>query len=74
MARAHASATRPVEKAPRRLLQHSIALALALLLVVVVLVGFDKFLTSMQKFLELKIEEPPPAVTEPMPAYVVPED
>jgi hypothetical protein len=74
MARALASATRPAEKAPRRVLQHSIALALALLLVAVVLVGFDKFLTSMQKFMELKIEEPPPAATEPMPAYVVPDE
>ncbi|MDQ1345007.1 MAG: hypothetical protein QG586_537, partial [Pseudomonadota bacterium] len=31
------------------------------------------FLASMQRFLALPVVDPEPATTEPMPAYVVPE-
>lgn len=72
MDRAHANATRQVEKPPRRLLQHVIALALALSIVAAVLLGFDRFLTSMQKFMELEVQPTAPAATDPVPAYVVP--
>jgi len=72
MERARANAMRQVEQPPRRVLQHAIALALALAVVAVVMLGFDRFLTSMQKFMGLEIAEPPPGPAEPMPAYVVP--
>ena len=80
MDRFRARADRPPEEKPRRLLQHAIALGLALALVLAVLVGFDKFLTSMQKFMEIEIEERVPQAApaqgatteEPMPAFVVP--
>jgi hypothetical protein len=71
MDHARAQATREHEK-PRRLVQHSIALAAAVVLVVVIMLGFNAFLTAMQKFMEVRIEEPAPAATEPMPAFVVP--
>jgi hypothetical protein len=82
MDRYRARADRPPDEKPRRLLQHAIALALALALVLTVLVGFDKFLTSMQKFMEIEIEERVPPATpaqgaateQAMPAFVVPSD
>jgi hypothetical protein len=82
MDRYRARADRPPEEKPRRLLQHAIALALALALVLTVLVGFDKFLTSMQKFMEIEIEErlpeatpaPGAATEQAMPAFVVPSE
>jgi hypothetical protein len=80
MDRFRAHADRPPDEKPRRILQHSIALALALALVLAVLVGFDKFLTSMQKFMEIEIEERVPQAApapgaeagQAMPAFVVP--
>jgi hypothetical protein len=42
--------------------------------VAVVLFAFDRFLASMQRYLDLPVVDPEPVVTEPMPAYVVPED
>jgi hypothetical protein len=71
MDRARAQASREHEK-PRRLLQHAIALLAALAVVGVVLLGLDAFLTAMQKFMGVKIEQPAPPATEPMPAFVVP--
>jgi hypothetical protein len=72
MDRARAHSARDHEKPPRRMLLRVIALALALSLVTVVLLGFDAFLTSVQKFMAIKIEDPAPQATDPMPAYVVP--
>ena len=85
MDRARRAAERDQQKGPRRLLQHSIALVLAIGLVLVIALGFDAFLTSMQKVMRMLDEEearqkqeqaePQPARPEdPMPAYVVPED
>jgi hypothetical protein len=82
MDRFRARADRPPDEKPRRLLQHAIALGLALALVLAVLIGFDKFLTSMQKFMEIEIEERVPQAApaqgataeEPMPAFVVPSE
>jgi hypothetical protein len=70
MDRARAQASREHER-PNRLLQHSVALVAALALVAVVMLGFNAFLTAMQKFMEIKVEEPAPATTAPMPAFVV---
>ena len=82
MDRFRAQADRPPDEKPRRIVQHTIALALALALVLVVLVGFDKFLTSMQKFMEIEIEERAPQASpaqgaeaeQAMPAFVVPSE
>jgi hypothetical protein len=55
-----------------------------MLVVLVVLFAFDRFLASMQRFLDLPVGDPEPSatepavteppVTDPMPAYVVPEE
>jgi ferric-dicitrate binding protein FerR (iron transport regulator) len=84
MDRARRAAERDQEKPPRRVAQHTIAAAAALGLVLVIALGFDAFLTSMQKVMRMLDEEEakqkqqqeqaPPDPTEPMPAYVVPED
>jgi hypothetical protein len=65
------------EKPPRRLLQHAIALLLSVAIVLLVLTGFDRFLTSVQKFMEIGAREDAPAAaapapTDPIPAFVVP--
>lgn len=84
MDRARRAAERDHQKGPRRLLQHSIALALAIGLVLVIALGFDAFLTSMQKVMRMLDEEEArqkqeqsqpqaPKPEDPMPAYVVPE-
>jgi len=72
-------ANRVPEKPPRRLLQHAIALLLSVAIVLLVLTGFDRFLTSVQKFMEIEVEDeapavaaPAPAPTDPIPAFVVP--
>lgn len=70
-------ANRVPEKPPRRLLQHAIALLLSVAIVLLVLTGFDRFLTSVQKFMEIEVEDEAPAVaapapTDPIPAFVVP--
>jgi hypothetical protein len=84
MDRARRAAERDKEKQPRRVAQHTIAAAAALGLVLALALGFDAFLTSMQKVMRMLDEEEAkqkqqqeqaktdPA--EPMPAYVVPED
>ncbi len=56
---------------PHRYWQHAIALVLALLVVALVFFGFDTFLTSMQKLIEIMAADPAPA--EAMPVFMVPE-
>jgi hypothetical protein len=51
-----------------------VGLALALIVVAIVLFAFDRFLASMQRFLGLPVVAPEAQVTEPMPAYVVPDE
>jgi hypothetical protein len=84
MDRARRSAERDNEPAHRAFLPRLAAVVLALLVVLVVLFAFDRFLASMQRFLDLPVADPEPAatgpvlteppVTDPMPAYVVPEE
>ena len=64
-------ALREPEKQPRQPLQRLVALALSLALVTVMLLGFDTFLTAVQKFMEVEVVDPAPAATDPMPAFVV---
>lgn len=71
MDRARAQAERDKEKPPRRVAPRVIAGALAVLVVLVVLSGFDAFLTSVQKVLEIQATEPVPDPTEPIPAFAV---
>lgn len=73
MDRARAQAERDKVKAPRRVAPRVIAGVLALFVVLVVMLGFDAFLTSVQKVLEIQATEPAPDPSEPIPAYVVPE-
>lgn len=56
---------------PHRYWQHAIALVFALLVVALVFFGFDTFLTSMQKLIEIMAADPAPA--EAMPVFMVPE-
>ena len=80
MDRARQAAERDRQKGPRRFVQHAVALAAALVLVVVIMLGFDAFLTSVQKLMDMVEDEgdqtrsqpakPDPA--QPIPAYVVP--
>ena len=72
MERARAQAERDREPTTRRWLQQSIALAAALALVGIVMLGFDAFLTAMQKYMEAEVVDPAPPPEAPMPAYVVP--
>jgi hypothetical protein len=82
MDRARRAAERDRQKGPRRVLQHSIALAAALALVLVIALGFDAFLTGMQKVMRVldedaarqRQEQAQPKPEDPIPAYVVPED
>jgi hypothetical protein len=74
MDRARRLAERDQERIERPLAPRLVGLVLALLVVLVVLFAFDRFLASMQRFLALPVTDPEPAVTEPLPAYVVPED
>lgn len=82
MDRARAAAERDRQKEPRRLGPSLVALSAALVLVLVIGLGFDAFLTSVQRVLRMISEEeqrqqqetPAPDPTEPMPAYIVPED
>jgi hypothetical protein len=73
MERARIQAAHEPEQPPR-LLRNAIAFAVTLAVVAIVLLGLDAFLTAMQKFMETKIVDPPPAATDPIPAYVVQPD
>lgn len=72
MDRAMSQAGRELDRS-RDWLRHGLALLAALLLVGVVLMGFDAFLTAMQKFMEAQAVDPAPAATEaqPVQAYAV---
>ena len=84
MDRARRSAERDNEPTHRAVLPRLAGVLLALLVVLVVLFAFDRFLASVQRFLDLPVGDPEPAatepvvterpVTDPMPAYVVPEE
>lgn len=84
MDRARRSAERDNEPTRRSVLPRLVGVVLALLVMLVVLFAFDRFLASMQRFLDLPVGDPEPAatepvvteppVTDPMPAYVVPEE
>lgn len=82
MERARRAAANDHQERPRRLLQHAVALIAALGLVLVIALGFDSFLTSMQKVMRMldaeeerqKQEQATPKPEDPMPAYVVPSD
>jgi hypothetical protein len=56
----------------RPMLPRLVGLGLALLIMLVVLFAFDRFLASMQRFLDLPITDPEPSLTAPLPAYSVP--
>ena len=73
MDRAKRMAERDQQPHERPLLPRLVGLGLALVIVVVVLFAFDRFLASMQRFLSLPVTDPEPSVTEPLPAYVVPD-
>lgn len=74
MDRAKRMAERDQQPHDRPLLPRLVGLGLALVVVVVVLFAFDRFLASVQRFLSLPVTEPEPSVTEPLPAYVVPDE
>ena len=74
MDRAKRMAERDQQPEERPMLPRLVGLGLALVIVVVVLFAFDRFLASMQRFLGLPIADPEPVVTEPMPAYAVPDE
>jgi hypothetical protein len=82
MERARLAAERDRQKGPRRIVQHALAFAAAVILVLVIFLGFDAFLTSVQKVMKVideqeqqqKLEQARPKPDEPMPAYVVPEE
>lgn len=74
MDRARAQAERDKEKPPRRMAPRVVAVVLALFVVTVVLLGFDAFLTSVQKVLEIQATEPVPDPSEPIAAYAVVEE
>lgn len=72
MDRARRLAEQDQQPQERQMLPRLVGLGLALVVVVVVLFAFDRFLASMQRFLALPVTDPEPALTEPLPAYVVP--
>lgn len=74
MDRAKRMAEQDKQPHERPLLPRLVGLGLALIVVVVVLFAFDRFLASVQRFLALPVTDPEPSVTEPLPAYVVPDD
>jgi hypothetical protein len=84
MDRARRSAERDNEPARRAVLPRLAGVVLSLLVVLILLLAFDRFLASMQRFLDLPVGDPEPAATQPVetvppatdpiPAYVVPEE
>jgi hypothetical protein len=90
MDRARRAAERDHQRGPRRYVQHAIAFVAALGIVLLIGLGFDAFLTSMQKLTHMFDEadkqqqqqqqqrQPAkpaqPDPTSPMPAYVVPSE
>ena len=86
MDRARRAAERDRQKGPRRPLQHAVAWTAAVVLTLVIGLGFDAFLTSVQKVLRMldeqearqkqrqEQEQVQPDPAKPIPAYVVPGD
>ncbi len=80
MDRARRHAERDGLPSDRPVLPRLVGLLLALVVMGVLLLAFDRFLASVQRFLALPIVDPepststPPPATESMPAYVVPVD
>lgn len=84
MDRARRAAEQDRQRGSRPWLQHAVALVAALALVLIIGLGFDAFLTSVQKVMRMldaeearqkqKQEQPAPDPSEPIPAYVVPGD
>ena len=75
--RARLAAERDRIKPPSRWVEKSLALFAALVVVLVVTLGFDAFLTSMQKIMQMLDEqeqrqEEERRKNQPIPAYVVP--
>jgi hypothetical protein len=75
--RARLAAARARIKSPSRWLEKVLALIAALIVVLIVTLGFDAFLTSMQKVMRMMDEqeqrqEAERKKNEPIPAYVVP--
>ena len=64
-------ASREPERPPRATLPRLFALAASLALVAAMLLGFNTFLTAVQKFMDIEVVDPAPAATDPMPAFVV---
>jgi len=71
MDRARRQAERDQVQPERPLAPRLVGLALALLVVVIVLFAFDRFLASVQRFMDLPVTDPEPSVSEPLPVYVV---
>jgi hypothetical protein len=67
-------ASRAPEQPPRSTVPRLVALALSLALVAAMLLGFNTFLTAVQKFMDVEVVDPAPAATDPMPAFVVTPD
>jgi hypothetical protein len=67
-------ASREPERPPRATLPRLFALAASLALVAAMLLGFNTFLTAVQKFMDVEVVDPVPAATDPMPAFVVTPD
>ena len=73
MDRARLNMERDGEKHPRPIWPRIVGAVIAVGIVLALMTGFSKFLTSVQKVLELTVEEEPAVTSEPMPVYSVPE-
>jgi hypothetical protein len=67
-------ASREPEQPPRPTLPRLVAFVLSLTLVAAMLLGFNTFLTAVQRFMDIEVVDPAPAATDPMPAFVVTPD
>ena len=65
--------SRASESPPRWTLQKLLALGAALLLSASIFLGFDLFLTAMQKFMDIEVEEETASGSEPIAVFAVPE-
>ena len=67
------SVSRESESPPTWTLQKLLALGAALLLSASIFLGFDLFLTAMQKFMDIEVEEETASGSEPIAVFAVPE-
>jgi len=67
------SVSRESESPPRWTLQKLLALGAALLLSASIFLGFDLFLTAMQRFMDIEVEEETASGSESIAVFVVPE-